>query len=214
MAIVQNPITGRSKKKFGTAVFSRQFGKNTMRTKPIEVHNPKTIAQSQQRSKFTMMVALSRMFLAFIRLGFKQVSTGMSQFNMFMKTNIHDVVAGIYPNFTFDFTRLIVAKGTLMGVEGGSATAAAGKKINLDWTDNSGAGDALATDKALQLVINYEKGRVIQDTMTKTRTDASSALTVPLSWVGDDVHVFLAFQDVSGAKVADSSFLGTVTILA
>jgi len=214
MAIVQNPITGRSKKKFGTAIFSRQFGKNTMRSKPIEVHNPKTIGQRQQRSKFTMMVALSRMFLAFIRLGFKQVTTGMSQFNMFMKTNIHDIITGVYPNYTFDFTRLIVAKGTLMGVEGGIATAAAGKKINLDWSDNSGAGDALATDKAMQLVINYEKGRVIQDTLGKTRTDASSILTAPASWVGDHVHVYLAFMDGTGAKVSDSLFLGTVTILA
>ncbi len=214
MAIVQNPITGRSKKKFGTAVFSKQFGKNTMRTKPIEVSNPKTLAQRQQRSKFTVMVALSRMFLAFIRVGFKQVAIGMSQFNMFMKTNIYDVITGVYPNYTIDFTKLKVSKGTLMGVEDGTAAAAAGRLINIDWTDNSGAGDALATDKALQLVINYEKGRVIQDTLTKTRADASSALTVPLSWVGDDVHVFLAFQDESGAKVADSSFLGTVTILA
>jgi hypothetical protein len=37
MAIVQNPITGRTKKKFGTAVFSKQFGKNIMRSKPLDL---------------------------------------------------------------------------------------------------------------------------------------------------------------------------------
>ncbi len=213
MAIVQNPITGRSKKKFGTAVFSRQFGKNTMRTKPVEVSNPKTLAQRQQRSKFSLMVALSRMFMPFIRLGFKQVAVSMSQFNMFMKTNIYDVITGAYPNYAIDFTKLIVSKGTLMGVEDGAAAAAAGKLVNISWTDNSGTGDAQATDKALQLIINYEKGKVFQDVTTKTRTDESAAVTVPASWVGDQVYVYLAFQDATGYKVADSSYLGTVTIL-
>ena len=103
MAIVQNPITGRTKKKFGSAVFSKQFGKNTMRTKPIEVSNPKTLAQRQQRLKFSMMIVLSRMFLGFIRMGFKQVAIEMSEFNAFMKTNISNVIAGTYPDYTIDF---------------------------------------------------------------------------------------------------------------
>ncbi len=214
MAIVQNPITGRSKKKFGTAVFSKQFGKNTMRTKPIEVSNPKTVPQKQQRSKFTLMVALSRMFLSFLRIGFKQVATSMSQFNMFMKTNIREVISGAYPNYTIDFTKLKVSKGTLMGVDGGTAAAAAGRLVNIAWVDNSGTGDALETDKALQLVINYDKGAVLQDTSTKSRIDEAASLTAPLSWVGDDVHVYLAFIDATGYKVADSSYLGTVTIVA
>ena len=214
MAIVQNPITGRSKKKFGTAVFSKQFGKNTMRTKPIEVSNPKTLPQKQQRLKFTLMVELARMFLGFIRIGFKQVAMGMSQFNMFMKSNIYDVITGVYPNYSIDFTKLIVSKGTLTGADGGTVAAAATRKVNIGWNDNTGTGDALATDKAMQLAINYDKGAVLQDTASKTRADLSGVLTAPLSWVGDEVHVYLAFMDASGARIADSVFLGSVTIVA
>ncbi|HBX52040.1 MAG TPA: hypothetical protein DEH02_13320 [Bacteroidales bacterium] len=213
MAIVQNPITGRTKKKFGTAVFSKQFGKNTMRTKPIEVRNPKTLLQKQQRSKFTLMVELSRMFLGFIRIGFKQVSTSMSQFNSFMKTNIYDVITGTYPNYSIDFTKLIVTKGTLTGADEGIVTAEAGHKVSFAWTDNTGTGDAQATDKAMQLIINYDKGAVVQDTTNKTRADGSSQLTVPLSWVGDQVHVYLSFMTPAADRVADSTFLGTITIV-
>jgi len=214
MAIVQNPITGRTKKKFGTAVFSKQFGKNTMRTKPIEVHNPKTQLQLQQRSKFSLMVELSRMFLGFIRTGFKQVAIGMSQFNVFMKTNISEVITGTYPTYSIDFTQLIVSKGTLTGADNGIATAVAGHKITIDWDDNSGNGDALATDKAMQLIINYTKKAVIQDTTAKTRVDITNQLTVPAAWVGDQVHVYLSFMTPTGNKVADSKFLGSVTIIA
>ena len=214
MAIVQNPITGRTKKKFGSAVFSKQFGKNTMRTKPIEVSNPKTPLQMQQRTKFKLMVALARMFLGFIRIGFKQVAIGMSQFNVFMKTNISEVIAGTYPNYTIDFTKLIVAKGTLTGADSGTAIAAAGRKVTIGWANNSGTGDALDTDKAMCLIINYDKKAVVQDTTSKTRLDITNQLIVPTSWVGDEVHVYLSFKTPAGDKVADSTFLDSVTILA
>jgi len=213
MAIVQNPITGRTKKKFGTAVFAKQFGKNTMRTKPIEVKNPKTLKQRQQRAKFSIMIELSRMMLGFIRIGFKQVAIEMSAFNMFMKNNIKDVITGVFPAYTIDFTELIVTKGTLTGADTPTATAIAGHKVTIDWIDNTGTGDALATDKAMQLVINYDKKQVVIDTTTKTRVDATNQLTVPAAWVGDDVYVYLSFMNEAGAKIADSSYLDTVTIL-
>jgi len=214
MAIVQNPITGRTKKKFGTAVFSKQFGKNTMRTKAIEVHNPKTLAQRQQRTKFTLMVALSRMVMSFIRVGFKQAAIGMSQFNVFVSNNITNVITGIYPAYSIDFTQLIVSKGTLTGADNGTAAAAAGRKVDIGWDDNTGNGDALATDNAMGLLINYTKKAIMQDSTTTTRADTALEFTVPASWVGDEVHAYLAFKTPASDKVADSKFLASVTILA
>ena len=184
-----------------------------MRTKAESVKNPKTPKQLEQRAKFSLMVDLSRMILGFLRTGFKQAAIGMSAFNVFMKTNIHDVISGTYPSYTIDFTKLIVSKGSLTGVVGGSATANAGHKVTIAWTDNSGTCDALATDKALALIINYDKRQVAIDTTTKTRTDATNQITVDPSWVGDDVYVYLAFMNEAGAKIADSSYLDTLTIL-
>ncbi len=79
MAIVQNPITGRTKQKFGPAVFSKQFGKNTMRTKPIEVKNPKTPDQMNQRNKFSLMVAGGRELLPMLKISFKRTLRQPSQ---------------------------------------------------------------------------------------------------------------------------------------
>ena len=214
MAITQNPFTGRSRGKFATAVFSKQFGKNTMRSKPLQVANPRTQKQMEQRTKFSLMVELSRMFLPFIKTSFKQVAVGMSEFNMFMKTNIGNVITGTYPDYTIDFTQLIVAKGTLTGVENGAAVAGAGHLVNYTWDDNTGVADALATDKAMALVINYDKGAVAQDLTTTTRADGSLALVVPSDWVGDSVEVYLAFMTEAKDKISDSTFLGEKTIVA
>jgi len=214
MAIVQNPITGRTKKKFGTAVFSKQFGKNTMRTRPIEVKNPKTLLQRQQRSKFSLMVELSRMIMVFLRIGFKQGAIGMSQFNVFMKANLSVVITGTFPNFSIDFTKLIVSKGTLASAENPSAVAATGNKVNLHWLDNSGSGNALGTDVVLALIINYTKKTIMQDLISAMRGDEGLEFTVPAAWIGDQVHVYLSFMTPSGDKVTDSAFLGSVAIIA
>ncbi|HNQ68771.1 MAG TPA: DUF6266 family protein [Bacteroidales bacterium] len=214
MAIVQNPITGRTKGKFSTAVFSKQFGKNTMRSKPVEVKNPRTLAQREQRAKFSLMVELSRKFLAFIRTGFKQAAVGMSEFNSFMQTNILNVITGIYPDYAIDYTKLIVSKGTLTGAEGSAATAGAGHIVTIDWTDNTGTGDAMGTDKALMLILNPNSPNVVANTTLKTRADGTFDLTVPVAWVGEEVHVYLSFMTEAGDKVADSSYVGAVTILA
>ena len=185
-----------------------------MRTKPIEVRNPKTLPQKQQRSKFTLMVELARMFMGFIRTGFKQVAIGMSQFNVFVKSNISSVITGVYPAYSIDFTHLVVSKGTLTGADGETAGAVAGHKVDISWVDNSGNGDALATDNAMGLLINYTKKSIMQDSTTKTRVDEALQFTVPVSWVGDQVHAYLSFKTPLNDKVADSKFLASVTILA
>lgn len=213
MAIVQNPITGRTRGKFATAVFSKQFGKNTMRSKAIQVSNPRTQLQREQRSKFSLMVELSRMFLPFLKTSFKQVAVGMSQFNMFMKTNIQNVISGTYPDYEIDFAQLKVSKGTLTGTDTGDATAIAGHKVDFSWADNTGVGDALATDKVMALIINYDRKAVVQDITTKSRDDLALSLTVPADWAGDTVYVYIAFSTVAKDKFSDSSFLGELVVL-
>ena len=109
---------------------------------------------------------------------------------------------------------MIVAKGTLTGADEGTASAAAGHIVNITWSDNSGTGDALATDNAMALLINPTKKTIMQDTTTKTRADGSLQLTVPSKWVGDLVHAYLSFKTPTGDKVADSIFLASITIVA
>ena len=87
MAIVQNPITGRTKKKFGTAVFSKQFGKNVMRSKPIEVKNPQTEGQVTQRNKFATTVFLVKQVLPLINDVYAGSLRKMSPFNKITSIN-------------------------------------------------------------------------------------------------------------------------------
>ena len=215
MAIVQNPITGRTKKKFGTAVFSKQFGKNTMRTKPADVRNPKTIPQRQQRNKFSLLVAVARMLMGFIRVTFKKAAVGMSPYNTFVKTNIANVVIGDYPNFTIDYSQMKVSKGSLKGVDDGICSPDHGQVLNISWTDNSGnTVDAQPTDNVLILAINDTKNATVSDMASATRSDANVQITVPLSWVNDNVHVYMCLKVSAQDNVSDSVYLGSFPVLA
>jgi hypothetical protein len=138
----------------------------------------------------------------------------MSQFNSFMQSNILVVITGVYPDYAIDFTKLVVTKGTLTGADDATATAIAGHKVTVAWADNTGTGDALATDKAMLLILNKASKKVVQDITTKTRMDATIDLTVPLSWVGQEVFVYLSFVSEAGNRVADSTYIDAVTILA
>lgn len=214
MAIVQNPITGRTTGKFATAVFSKQFGKNTMRSKPTSVANPRTQLQKEQRAKFALMVELSRMFLPFLKTSYKQAAVGMSEFNMFMKSNIKNVISGTFPDYEIDFQELQVAKGSLTGVDIATATVATGSKINLVWDDNTGVADAQDSDNVLALVINPDKGTAFSSLSEKTRVDGTLEVNLPVSWVGDSVYVYLAFTNSEHTKTSNSSFLNELVVIA
>jgi hypothetical protein len=213
MAIVENLVTGRAKRAFGFAIFARQYGKNTMRIKPLVVKNPKTLKQRKHRTKFALMIATSRMVLNFSRLGFKQIATDISCFNMFTKVNIGTAITGVYPDYTINYPELVVAKGTLTGAEAPTIISAAGKTVNINWVDNSGNGDAETTDEALVLLINDTKKAVAMNPILKTRVDGSIQIIVPESWVGNQVHAYISFKAVIGNKVADSIYISEITIL-
>jgi hypothetical protein len=213
MAIVQNPITGRTTGKFASAVFSKQFEKNTMRSKPIQVANPKTLKQRTQRMKFSMIVALAQIMLNFIRLGFKTASNAMSEFNSFVKANISTALSGSYPDFTINFPALIVSSGTLTGIIDAAATAIALNKITVSWFDNTGQGDALATDKVLILCINTVTNQSIYSDVDVARSAETYDIEVPAGWVGDDVAVYVSASNEEVTQIADSSYVDTVTVL-
>ena len=91
MAIVQNPITGRTRKKFGTAVFSKHYENNTMRSKPIQVANPRTEGQVRQRSKFAQTVDLIRQVLPVVNDAYSNTLKNMSPFNKIVSLNVKNI---------------------------------------------------------------------------------------------------------------------------
>jgi hypothetical protein len=88
MAILQNPLIGRAKKKLGNTVFSKQFGKNTLRTKPLDVKNPRTPAQMAVRKRMKKLVQLIRQVINYVNAAYAGSVQGMSPYNRIISLNM------------------------------------------------------------------------------------------------------------------------------
>ena len=194
MAIVQNPITGRTKKKFGTAVFSKQFGKNVMRTKPMEVKNPNTIAQSTHRSKFSIMVALIRQVLPIINTAYAGTIRNMSPFNKIVGINMRNAFAGDPP--ILDHTKVVLCDFIGNSVTDVTLTGNPQNCMHIEWDPNTSDPDELASFLTF-IFINCTTNEAIIFKDAAARSDIQTDLTVPKTWVGCMTALHVLSNDFS-----------------
>jgi len=194
MAIVQNPITGRTRKKFGTAVFSKQFGKNTMRTKPDGVKNPNTIGQATQRTKFSTIVALIRQVLPLINQVYAGSLKKMSPFNRIVSINVKNAFTGDPPEL--DHTKVVLCDFEGSSVSDVVLTAQPDQVMDVSWNPNTANQDEL--DSSLTMIlINCSTNQVEQYPDVAIRSAGSASITAPGDWVGSMTALHIMTADYS-----------------
>jgi len=87
MAIVENPKIGRTKGSVGNVVFFTRNGQNIIRTKPLEVKNPKTPAQEFTKGRFKKLILVLKQVLIYINAAYAGSVEGMSTHNRVMSIN-------------------------------------------------------------------------------------------------------------------------------
>ncbi len=87
MAIVENPKIGRTKGSVGNVVFFTRYGKNMIRTKPLEIKNPKTPGQEFSRDRFNKLLLILHQVLRYINVVYAGSVEGMSTYNRVMSIN-------------------------------------------------------------------------------------------------------------------------------
>lgn len=117
MAVIQNPIIGRSKNQAGGMIFQTQRGQNTMRARPLTVANPRTEKQRIQRNRLATLSYLGRVMRNIYLLGFREVQGVASQWNKFVQANILTATQSDPDDvLVVNTEELIVADGSLSNV--------------------------------------------------------------------------------------------------
>ncbi len=181
MAIVQNPITGRTRKSFGTAVFSTQFGKNIMRTKPILVKNPKTAKQLIQRKKFSTVVAVLRPVKSIINEVYAGSLTDMSAFNKISGINLKNAFTGTPP--VLDQNKLVLCTFDGSTVDNVVITAEPNQVMKIDWSPNTTNVEELASTISF-VMFNCTSNESAYFHNVALRSAGTAYVTVPKTWVG------------------------------
>ncbi len=194
MAIVQNPITGRSKNKFGTAVFSKQYGKNTMRAKPLDVKNPKTAGQVKQRNKFSIVVELIRQVLPLINEVYAGSLKKMSPYNKVTSINVKTAFVGEPP--VLDHTKVVLCDFNGSTVRNVTLTGQPAQVMDITW--DPGTTEQEELDAPLTFVLfncSTNEGVIYRD--EALRSAGLASITAPPVWVGEQTALHILTTDVS-----------------
>jgi hypothetical protein len=129
-----------------------------------------------------------------------------------MAYTLANAVKGTFPDFEIDYTKVLISQGALAPASASSAVAE-DRKIKLSWDDNSGFGNAKATDQTLVVAVNPSRdGDTISLIDGAKRADQTQILDIPTNWVGTQVQVYLGFVSEDGKEVANSTHFSNVFI--
>lgn len=210
-------ILGPFSGKVGTVVGSFWKGRYVMRGRPTHMTNPNTPAQQAQRARFSLVSETLAPMRQIINIGFavRADVENVTPVNVAMQVNMEQAIQGSGTNVNINWSRFMVAGGTLLNVETPTATAATSHKITLGWVNNSGVqSDVLDSDDVMVVAYNPTKKQAAFDTVSFHRDDQSGVLTVPSTWVGDTAQVLIFTRSMDKTRCSQSQLMGAVTILA
>lgn len=212
MGKAKQGIFGGWVNKVGNVVARVRQGQVVLSIYQPNVANPRTQSQQSVRMKFTLLSRFMSACLDFVRIGFQNLdgykygSAYSAAVGYNYKNNPFD---GGFPNWELAYSELVVAEGTLLLPYNMSGSLDS-NVLSLSWTDNSGEGNAKATDEICVMVYNSTKGLCITDLEAGKRPDRSATINIPTAWNGDSVEVYA--MCVSESINSNSFYIGNFTV--
>lgn len=213
MAVISQGILGPISGKVGTVIGGSWKGIDYIRGLATSISNPNTLAQQEQRAKFSLMVAFLRPLLSFLHLGFRSSAIRMTAFNAAMSYNVKNAIKGLFPAFTIDFPKILVSKGLLPGVLNPNASSTVASQITFTWEDNTEEEGAQGSDTACFVVYSPDLKKAVCVVGAATRATGTQMIQLPDSFSGLEVQTYMSFALADESEVSDSSFVKALTIL-
>ena len=212
MGTYNKGILGAFSGKVGPVVGATWRGKEVMRSLPKKSNRLATTYQQQQRSKFAMTTE----FLGGVQPVIKRYvgsNAGLkTRRNQAMSYLMKEAIVFTDPNYEWDYTKVLISKGDLLGINNGAVIAGTGQNLDFSWTDNSGQGEAMATDKLVVVVYEPTSKATVYSLNAGSRSSGSATLELPNFLSGLEVQVWATFVSSNDALYATSLYLGAVTV--
>lgn len=211
MGKINKGILGGFSGKVGTVIGAFWKGIAYMRSLAGSTHNPKTVKQTKQRAKFALLYRFLSRIQGFINVGFKSMAVGMTEMNAAFSRNFDNVIGGDYPAYELLYDKVEVSVGSILLPTSPDAVIDA-QVLTVSWTDNSGTDGARPTDDAMLLVYNSVKDQAVYSIAAGKRNEHQATLTLPSTWAGDSVDIWLSMRNDDNGKCSNSTYLGNFSI--
>lgn len=205
MGIITSGILGPISGKVGPVVGGSWKGIAYLRQLPASVANPQTALQTAQRTKLSNCVAFAKEILTTIIKPLNdRFASGESGYNSFVSRNI-SLFAGAVPSPAGD---LSISEGSLLNVTLAQLQATDGSdEVSCNYQDNSGTGNAQATDEAYIVIYNETQGVFGVSSGAYDRESAPAIVTMPTNCAtGDVLHEWLAMRTANGFAVSNTAY--------
>jgi hypothetical protein len=212
MGTYNKGILGAFSGKVGPVVGASWRGKDVMRSLPKKSNRLPTANQLEQRNKFALVTSFLTPINAIIKRYFGNNTGTQTRRNAAMSYLIKDALVFNDPDWEWDFSKILIARGELQALDGGAITAGAGQSIAMTWTDNSMEGNASPTDKLVVVVYEESAKNTWYSVNLAPRNAGSAILDLPAYTTGLTVHVWATFASADDVMAATSQYLGTVVI--
>lgn len=194
MGVIKRGILGGFSGSVAGVVGSSWKGIAVIKAKPLSVANPQSPAQTTQRNKFkSCQSAASFLLTKIIKPLWDRTAQLMSGYNDFIKRNI----AAFDGDGIATVADIIMSPGKLEETDISVLSIVADQKnVSIDWVDDSGQGEKLATDVAYMVAYNRDNEEFAQSDGSAVRSDENCLVTfVSDMTAGDVISVWLAFAD-------------------
>lgn len=213
MGIFKNGILSGFSGTLGTMVGAKWRGLDVVRSRPRKSKRKASTAQLEVRARFATTSHFLAQIKSLLADYFGSPLGSKSRFNQAFTYHRLEALTGTYPNYQIDYPKVIVTKGELLGVDQTGLSAVPGAVLRFTWQDNSGLGQAKATDGLLVVVYNPARDVFAYRTQAAPRAAGVFLYALPPEWVGDTLHSWISMVSASGEVCANSQYLGAVTLV-
>ena len=217
MALYKQGILGAFRNKVGTVVGRIwRSGKFVMAGLPQTHSKTATNAQLLIQARFKAIGNLAGAFLSATNLGLKNMflKRGSTQAGEFVRLNWNNVQATTPDSVTIDYAEIEVSRGSLTGVQFGTADFDTPNQVEVAFTTNEEVDGTSLLDKVYLFVYCPDTQAGILSAPV-ARSVQSTSLMVPSFWGGMKVHVWgfvVGADNNTKGKVSNSVYIGSGNI--
>lgn len=213
----QNPFTGRSKGSLANVTATTYVGQNVLKSKPLEVRNPKTEKQLNVREIFSQATAAAKLLSTVSSIAKRSARTGRLT-NKTARTALNAAIlatrCGKTPDIELSFNGI--------SLQGNGIAATAPSVVSVDFSDmevqvkwpTSVPVGGSSSDLATVVILNLTSKKVLEFPTGITRLTGQASEVLPAGFisVGNKCVVFLCFDNESGTAYDAVSSVHTVAV--
>lgn len=212
MARIKSGILGPVSGSIGPVVGAIDGGENTLRTKPNKSTSRAKNGPQPQNFKIPLMRKFIKDIGAAVDLGYKNVKTSLTPQNQAMSYNTTHAMTGKNPNFSIDYSKVLISKGSREPAWAGTLQVIDNRKITASWEIPQTAKMKVIGDDWVNILCYNESGKQQWFKSISTRKIRAAECKLSTAHPAGVVHVWLFFVSPDGKKTSRCDYLGNVVL--